>query len=203
MTGMMECEAQVGTKKTTTACVLCSVKKIECAPAPDWAVERERVQKAEAAMKAQAEAARKAQVEAAKKEAAKSKITRRRSTAGWFIALSLYFTNHLSAMKEDASTSRILDVLQANQVENRTRFDAIEKMLRDLTTCLAATTGNRLPPVPPFDAPSPAVSAASAASAASNTSGLNVTGLSRMSLGSPSIAGPSRTDADESDSQCE
>jgi hypothetical protein len=167
----------------TTACASCAQKKVICKPPADWALER-------GAQKAQG-------------ETPKPKTARRRSTAGASIVLSIYYANHPPVAKAD-----ILEVIRAtlerDHAEFRSRLQNIETLLREvarntdgvnlssLTLCL--------PPVPLFDAPSPAISTTSAVSAASTLSAIN---LSRMSLGSPNVAGPSGTVADPSEPQGE
>ena len=173
----MECLPQTGRSKTATACTTCAQRKINCKPLADWAHERETL---------------KVQV-----DTPKPKTARRRSTAGTSIMMSLYCANNLPASKEDlAQTVEALRaIVERDNAEFRTRFQTIETLLRDhmakqQSGANKPTVTLRLPPVPPFDAPSPAISNTSAVSTASTSSAINV---SRMSLASPTIAGPSGT----------
>jgi hypothetical protein len=88
--------------------------------------------------------------------------------------------------------------------ENQKYFRTIEALIRGNAS---KQSGGRLasvtlrPPVPPFDAPSPSVSNASAVSTASTSSGINV---SKLSLRGPSepVAGPSKAQGELSDTFC-
>jgi hypothetical protein len=87
--------------------------------------------------------------------------------------------------------------------ENQKYFRTIEALIRGNAS---KQSGGRLssvtlrPPVPPFDAPSPSISNASAVSTTSTSSGINV---SKLSLRGPNVSGPSEPVAGPSKAQGE
>jgi hypothetical protein len=185
-TGLLECVAQTGKKASATACTSCAQRKINCNPPADWALERE-------AQKAQG-------------KAPKPKTARRQSIASALIVPSIYCANHLPAAKEDTplNLEAVWATVQRDNAEFRDRLHNIETLLRELAKKeginVSALNLRLLPPVPPFDAPSPVISTTSAVSTASTSTSINI---SKLSLASPSIAGPSGSGAGKSKAQGE
>jgi hypothetical protein len=183
----VKCIPQSGKSKVATACTFCAQRKTNCKPLADWALERE-------ALKSQG-------------DTPKPKTAQRRSIAGASIIISTYCVNHPPAPKEDLAQK--VESLQAivvrDNAEFQGRLQTIEVLIHD-NIAKQQSGGNksnanlRLPPVPPFDAPSPAISTTSAVSTASTSSAINI---SRMSLASPTVAGPSGTGAGPSQAQGE
>jgi hypothetical protein len=129
----------------------------------------------------------------------------------WCVVIStVYCANHSPAAKVDiyktleAKLDNIQSTVDRAFADIHDRLHNIEQVNREMaknTTGVNLSGLNlRIPPAPLFDAPSPAISNASAVSATSTSSGINI---SRMSLASPIVAGPSGTKSGPSDAQGE
>jgi hypothetical protein len=111
----------------------------------------------------------------------------------------MYLPNTLLTGKATPPTLEgLYTLMQNNHMELCDRIATLESMLRDQSK--SNTTTSRHPPVPAFNAPSPAIST-SGLSAASAGSGVSATNIARMTLESPSIAGPSGTGDGQSEAQ--
>jgi len=173
--GWPDCERQTGKKKFATACALCSVRKVTCSPPADWAIahEAQKVQGGPPTPKPPG-------------DTPKPKATRRQSTTG-------KATSSTAGKAPPMTLERLYTQMQNNHMEVCAILSNLESKVQDQPK-------SRHPPVPAFDAPSPAIST-SGLSAASAGSGVSATNISRMSLRSPSIAGPSGTGDGQSEAQ--